>query len=398
MCPWSWPSRMTSGTRARVPATDTIASVMRHTRILMLAGLMVWLVSGIHMAQGLSMDVIRPIAWAQLVAWLLFGAVFFIERCRVGAGAHGSLLIQTLAALVLIRANGGDGVEVALLVMIAGQLPSHLSLRWCFVWILTQTAASFLPDIGNDSPLVLVMKTFGYLSFEFFALGAAGLAESERVAREELAAAKGRLEAMQERLAETTREAERLRIARELHDSLGHHLTALGLDLELARHLVKGEAAAPVERARALASSLMTDLRSAVTELRADSGDDLVGRLQLLARSEGLPRIDVSIAPGLGPVPSAVGLALARVSQEIATNATKHSSARLLRLSLGDTDREWVLEALDDGRGVETLHTGHGLAGMRERVEGMGGVLSLRTGPGQGFGVTVRVPKLGNVA
>ncbi|MBK5255326.1 MAG: hypothetical protein JJE39_04775 [Vicinamibacteria bacterium] len=73
-----------------------------------------------------------------------------------------------------------------------------------------------------------------YLAFQLFAVGAASLAESERRAREELAGAKGRLEAMQERLAETTREAERLRIARELHDSLGHHLTALGLDLESA--------------------------------------------------------------------------------------------------------------------------------------------------------------------
>ena len=365
---------------------------MRHTRILMLAGLMVWLVSGINMAQALLRAEPRPIAFAQLAAWTVFAFAFFVDGCRERIGFRGSLLIQSLSALVLIWGPGGDGVEVALLVMVAGQLPAALSTNWCLVWICAQTLLAFLPDAARSSLEALVMKTFGYLSFQLFALGAAGLAESERRAREELVAAKGRLEAMQERLAETTRESERLRIARELHDSLGHHLTALGLDLELARHLAKGDAAVPVERARALASSLMSDLRSAVTELRADSGNDLVERLRALARSTGEPVIDVEIAPEVTDVPADVGLALARVAQEIVTNTTKHARAARLKLALRVNEGQWVLEGRDDGHGIEVLRPGHGLAGMRERVEGIGGALRVDGGFGRGFVVTATIP------
>ncbi|MEO5760781.1 MAG: sensor histidine kinase [Vicinamibacteria bacterium] len=365
---------------------------MRHTRILMLAGLMVWLVSGIDMARSMLSGTDRLSAWTQLIAWLAFGAAFFIDACRVRFGFPAMLFVQALSALVLIWIPGSDGVEVALLVMVAGQLPSVMSTSAAVAWVLAQTVLAFFPDAGHGSVTRLAIKVFGYLSFQLFALGASGLAESERLAREDLAAAKGRLEAMQERLEETTREAERLRIARELHDSLGHHLTALGLDLELARHLVKGEASAPVERARALTSSLMADLRSAVTELRADSGHDLVARLRALERRDGAPRVDVEIGATVGEVPANVGQAFARVAQEIVTNATKHARASHVRLELRATGHDWVLAGKDDGKGSDVVRSGHGLSGMRERVEGLGGCLKIETRPGAGFGVIASVP------
>jgi signal transduction histidine kinase len=361
----------------------------------MIAGLLVWALTGIGVLSALA----KPgdlLAAGQLVAWLVFGVAFLAEGTwPYRFNFRLVLLVQTASALVLIWAPRGEGIEVALLVMIAGQAPAVFSIPACLIWVAAQTGLAFLPALARGQILQAAVPVLAYVAFQLFAVGAASLAESERRAREALAGANGRLEAMQERLAETTREAERLRIARELHDSLGHHLTALGLDLELVRHLVKGDAVAPVERARGLASSLLSELRGAVTELRADSGGDLAERLSALARREGRPRVDLDIAPGPGRVPADVTLALSRVAQEIVTNATKHSKAATVSLNLRTTETAWTLEGRDNGIGTDALRMGHGLSGMKERIEGLGGVLSIETRLGQGFAITATVPASG---
>jgi signal transduction histidine kinase len=130
-----------------------------------------------------------------------------------------------------------------------------------------------------------------------------------------------------------------------------------------------------------------------VTELRADSGGDFAARLQGLARSEGRPRVEVAIDPGVGALPSEVALALTRVAQEVVTNATKHSKAATLKLTLRAGDTAWTFEGRDDGVGTDTLRSGHGLSGMRERIEGIGGTLSIDTHVGRGFAVTATVPR-----
>lgn len=365
---------------------------VRPIKILLIAGLLVWALTGIGVFAALA----GPAgAWsrAQLAAWLVFGAAFLAEAVLPHRfDFRVALVAQTMSALVLIWAPRVDGIETALLVMVAGQLPAVFPVRTCLLWVVAQTGLAFLPVVLQGRLLGALMAGLAYLSFELFAVGAASLAESERRAREELAAAHGRLEAMQEQLRETTREAERLRIARELHDSLGHHLTALGLDLELARHLARDEAAPPVERARQLASSLMAELRAAVTELRSDGGGDLVVKLKALERREGRPRVEVEVGASSAGIPADVTLALSRVAQEIVTNATKHSKAALLTIKLRAIDGGWRLEGRDDGSGVEHVRMGHGLSGIQERIQSLGGALSIDTQLGRGFAVIATVP------
>lgn len=365
---------------------------MRPMRILTIAGSLIWLISGIPIAEALLADAERTLAVIRFVTWLVFAGAFFTDTCRRLFGFRASLLLQTMAAIILIGAHAGNRVELALLVMVAGQLPAAFSMPISLLWVGIQTALVFVPQLDEDQWAETLAGFLAYLAFQLFAVGAAGLAESERRARQELAEAKSRLEVVQERLSETAREAERLRIARDLHDSLGHHLTALGLDLELALHLAKGDVRPPVERARALASSLMYELRSAVTEMRADSRGDLASRLKGLVRTEGRPRVEVTVVPGAESLPRLASSALTRVAQEIVTNATKHSMAQTVRLTLEARATEWVLEGHDDGVGESDVQPGHGLLGMRERVESIGGVLRVETSQGRGFSVTATVP------
>lgn len=356
----------------------------------MSAGLLVWALSGVSIARtpmGSTTGLI------QVVAWLVFGGAFLSEFLRPTLAFRWSLLLQTVCAVSLVWAPEGEAVRAMLLVVVASQLPVLFSFPICLAWVFVQTALAFAPRLWMAGLTNAAPPALGYLAFQVFAVGASGLAESERRAREELARAKGRLEALQERLVETTREAERLRIARELHDALGHQLTALALDLEAARHLVTGEATELVQRARALASSLMASLRDAVTDLREDTGPDLVLALQALARHEGRPRVDVECDPTVERVPQPARLALVRVAQEIVTNTTKHAHASTLRLSLRNADHAWVLRGEDDGTGAARVCAGHGLSGMRERIEGLRGTLTIETSPGRGFIVTAAIPK-----
>ncbi len=358
----------------------------------MVAGSLVWALSGVAVVRA-GLGSTAPIAWAPIGFWLGFGAVFLSQSWKPKLDFRLSLALQALTAVGLVWTPHGGAFQAPLLVVVAGQLSAVFSPVASIAWIGAQTALAFAPRLWTDGLVSASPVTLGYFAFQLFAVGASDLAQSERRAREELTRAKAQMEEMQQRLAETTREAERLRIARELHDTLGHQLTALGLDLEAARHLATGDAAPPVQRARALVSSLMGSVRDAVTELREDSDIDLAAALRALGHPNGVPRVEVVVGTGLGHCPRDVSLALRRVAQEIVTNATKHANATTVRLMFRANDRAWTLEGQDDGLGAPRVCAGHGLSGMRERLEALGGTLAIVTAPGSGFTITATVPR-----
>ena len=186
--------------------------------------------------------------------------------------------------------------------------------------------------------------------------------------------------------------SERLRISRELHDLLGHHLTALSLNLEVAGHLTEGKALEHVKQSHTLAKLLLTDVREAVSEMREERGLDLTAALRTLA--EGVPALSVELElPERLPVDDPErAQVLLRCAQEIITNAVRHASASRLRLKLTAEPGEIRLEARDDGRGGEQPAPGNGLRGMRERLAACGGRVEISTAPGQGFSLDVRLP------
>jgi len=299
------------------------------------------------------------------------------------------ILLQYLCVLALGRLLGGE-TNYVFLVLVAGQLPWRLSLRYAVpLPVLASLLLYLLLDSGPGAPASW-RELLGYLSFQAFALAVSHLAVSERRSREALAAANAELEATRALLAGTARQSERLRIARDLHDRVGHHLTALNLHLELASHLAPAQAKEPIAQAQAIGRALLHDVRAVVRDLREEAGIDLEDALRRLLR--GAPRLETElrVARGVQVRDPMTADALLRVVQEALTNTLRHAQARRFEVALESADGVLHLRLRDDGRGLRGAPPGAGLRGMRERVEALGGELRLRDRPG--LEIEVRLP------
>ncbi|MBB4736097.1 signal transduction histidine kinase [Micrococcus cohnii] len=236
---------------------------------------------------------------------------------------------------------------------------------------------------------------------------------AQAIERQHLAAAHAEIRAQQGQLQEQAVRLERLRIARELHDVVAHHVTAMGVQAGAARMLIDrapGEAAEHLRHVEASSRSAVQELQTMVHTLRDDDAsaeslpclDDLPA---LVAEADALggqrvrfERVDarpvhVDAVDGPGALPArAAQLALFRVAQEGLTNARKHAGPRadvVVRLRLEPTRTE--VEVSDDGRGcaaTPTAGTRMGLVGMREGMDSVGG--GLEAGPKPDGGWLVR--------
>ena len=195
---------------------------------------------------------------------------------------------------------------------------------------------------------------------------------------------------------------ERQRIARELHDSVAQALYGIGLAASAVRTWLDsdpGRAIEPAEYVAELARAGLAEMRALIFALRPESlaEEGLVAALEKMAASLRA-RHGLAVAADLGDEPVAsleVKEALYRVAQEALHNAVKHARATRVELRLGWYDGEIGLRVRDDGVGFEPAgsYPGHlGLRSMRERTERLGGALEVRSAPGRGAEVQVRLP------
>ncbi|WUI02604.1 histidine kinase [Spirillospora sp. NBC_00431] len=292
------------------------------------------------------------------------------------------------AATVLLAPRAG--YTSILLVFITG-LAAHLTSRRATGTLLAANsavaAAPALLTGGTATDVTLVALIYAML--QICAVWAVRSEQREAAARERLAVANAELRATTVLLAESSRAGERLRIARELHDLLGHQLTALVLELEVAAHRSDQPARRHVERARGLARDLLGDVRTAVGELRARPAR-LHRALAEIVADLPRPRVHLSVDHTIEP-DEACTAALIRCVQEVVTNTIRHAAAENLWIELGRAGTgEIVLTARDDGRGASILRLGNGLTGVRERIAQLGGAVSFDTR--SGFTVNARVP------
>jgi signal transduction histidine kinase len=377
-----------------------------YRRLLRIGGLAVWLAVGVPVivlqasAAPHGTDAVALGVWT--AALLLFFAAFWLATARrpVGHAAAVLRLIggETGAVLALVALPGCFGLEGALLVLIAFQLGGLLTKPLATAWIVAQSAGLLGLMWLHWGWHWGVVLAFAYLPFQFIADATTRLLTEETALRMRLAAANSELEATRELLSQSVRLAERARIARDLHDLMGHHLTAVSLNLEIASHKVSGEALARIETAQSVTKLLLGDVRGVVSALRQDGRLDLPAALRKLAEGIPRPRVHIEAPADLGVEDPAVGEVVLRCAQEIVTNAVRHARAENLWLNVEVGAGDIRIEARDDGCGASSLGAGHGLSGMRERFEQRGGALSFDTAPGRGFRLQAVLPLAGSGA
>lgn len=375
-----------------------MAEFLRNRRhwIFCIAALAVWLAYG--------WPVYRSFTSGQAIRGALVSPLWFVPFTLFGAAVLAAMTLKMRAGLLwtLLSVQLAAVLAMAIIVPWAGMSPFLIIIAWqaamatgpvrALGWAAFQTLAIIgtLALSRNPDLCWVIFKSFALQLLLVFA--AQALRKEAETARA-LARTNRELRSAQAIIAANVRDAERLRISRELHDAWGHELTALGLQLEIASHVTEpGKANEHVVQAKGLARSLLAKVRDVVSALRDAERCDLKGALEALAQSVPVPAIHVEISPGVRAGPEQAH-ALIRCAQEAVTNAVRHSEASNLWLQVTRDGEGVRLVARNDGSARPAVSApGSGLLGMRERVESLGGRLAVRAGSGFGFTVEAWLP------
>lgn len=345
----------------------------------------------------------RFVQWDNSIRWalpliLLFLISYTVEQVLVYRGqlTLAERLLWLDAVLIFGLAVGVQELDF-LLSFIAFWLastPKYYSLRTCMwlalaAWLLFILSYVLFSDEGTTDLLILAALSAPVF---LFVLSTAYTSVNLRRQRQRAVELNGELHAMQLQLAQASRTNERLRIARDMHDLLGHQMTALILNLEVATHKSSHDSITYVERALALAKMLLGDLRNAVSDMRESPALDFDSALAELTANVPALQIRVERSPGFAVHDSRIAEALLRCIQEALTNTLRHANATACVITLHEHGNELMLEVNDDGSGPPHIKPGNGLRGMQERVAALAGTLQWRGGDGFTLQVSLPLP------
>lgn len=309
-----------------------------------------------------------------------------------------------LGSLLIVASNGVAGLAITPTIsglVLRGSIARGLLVGVLFLVVIAgaERAAGIAPGViaervpMNVSAVVFVVAFTGVMRSEERAR-----AESERLARE-LGEANERLRAYASRVEDVATEKERNRIARDIHDGLGHSLTVVSVQLEAARVLFEKEptqALGYIERAQTMTRQGLSDVRASVAMLREPRSllAPLSESLAALVEDgrDGELTVTLSVEGEARSVTPPVRATLFRAAQEGLTNVRRHAHAATAHLRLAYDEDAIELTVTDDGVGAADTGRGFGLAGIRERAVSVGGSLDLETAPGSGTTLRVRVP------
>ncbi len=324
-----------------------------------------------------TLAAVAPLPWRRVhplgAAAVAFGTLAVVDIVRILTGSQGALPSSISATLVLTYAllRWGSGRQAA------------VGLGVVMVWLPITTVA----DLTGLAETVAAYAFF----LSAAALGAAARYR-EKIRIRDIDEAKAR---------------EREQLARELHDTVAHHVSGIAIQAQAGRAIAAShperalEALATIEDA---ATHTLTELRAIVGVLRAPQDTEFapqpgMGEVEQLAtESQTPPRVEVTIAGEFDDLSPAVGSAIYRLAQESITNARRHArhATRVAVAVTGDTDQV-RLTVDDDGSSGTTGRSldGYGLVGMRERATLLGGTFHAGPTAGRGWRVEATLPRAG---
>ena len=336
-----------------------------------------------------TLEPFLALAFLNLGAMLAAGS----ERVshKVGWIGHS---VQGLSAFAMGWLLPYDWLQIYTIIWIA-MASGYYSERACFAWLGVIMASWYAIRTFHwfDSDALLPVALFG--TFHLFALLMARTATQAEEARDRVEDLYRELVATQHLLSEASRQSERTRIARDLHDLVGHHLTALSIHLQIAERQTEGEANERIVQSRALARLLLSDVREAVSTLREQSALDFRRALNLIV--DNVPQLDVSldIEEDIEIDDVDIADAIIRCVQEAITNTLRHSGAKKSWVRVWREDGSLRVNVRDDGRAPARIDEGNGFAGMHERLARVGGSLT-RGRAGDGLSLQVEIPLTGH--
>lgn len=318
-----------------------------------------------------------PLQQNNLRGWLGLAIVYPIFLLLYAGWTYAHNLRRQAIVLVLMILLGfvympiNDGASV-LFIYSAGFLPYMLEQAWLCILIVLSIYAGYAYEVERFH---LSYESLGITFLLAIALCAGNLvvAQRKRLTR--------RLIRSEQDRAQMAKVAERERIARDLHDLLGHTLTVIALKAELAHRCFDQD----TERARreiaeveAISREALTQVRQAVTGYRMEGWQAELARARSAFDAAGIVLVCEEKDLRLSPIEETM---LALILREATTNILRHAQATEVRIHLVKTERGMRLEVVDNGCG-RVQQEGNGILGMRERVAVLGGSLKLESGQG----------------
>lgn len=325
-----------------------------------------------------------------VIGYLALG-LFWPRLVLLSRYRHSLFTIAFLATFTLILLYELAIVSILVILMVSRAAKLY-SMKLCLVLAIIPTLSSGIIDhFVHQLPYALASAVL-FILFNLAILVISLALTSEQKEKERSEKLLRELQATQYLLSEAAKQGERLHISRELHDQVGHHLTALSLQLEVAINAQPDESRRHVQRARDISRMLLSDIRSTVSDMRFSSRIDLKNAIEnLLQPDEEMP-VTLKIDEDLTITSATIAETLFRCTQESLTNTRKHSSATEVHIHISQKDGQLILNYRDNGRISNTIRYGNGLTGMRERVDKVGGMMNIDASV-NGFYLTVIIPQ-----
>jgi signal transduction histidine kinase len=362
----------------------------------------------------IAVDDIRSVTFGEAILAIAIGVIYTL------LGVNDRLIFDRIPAMwanvifftvqcSLLFASGwilGIGGNVLVGLPLAAYAVERLRPRWRWVVYVSLAAVIVLPVLQLESWTSVWLNGLTVTTAILFVAMFAQLRLNEQEARERAEQLSTALEQANVQLAEYATQAEELamtqernRLAREIHDSLGHTLTVVNVQIEAARAVMESDPARALDaltKVQDLAQKGLTQVRQSVAALRESPVRDrpladAIRPLVTEVESSGIVT-DFQVIGEPYELEHKAALAMYRAAQEGLTNVCRHARASRVDISLDFQHAEIRLEVLDNGVGAAQLKEGFGLLGIRERMQLLGGRMQVETATGEGFRLEVLVP------